>query len=63
MNIQPREFTRYDFLISSDPAGLDLLWIHNYLVKNAFWAKGIPFPVFKKSVENSLCFGVYHYKL
>jgi len=63
MNIQPREFNRNDFLTSSDPAGLDEIWIHNYLANNAYWAKGIPFPVLNKSVENSLCFGVYHHKM
>ena len=60
MPLQPREFIREDFVISTDPSRLDLPWIHNYLANEAYWARGIPFPVFHKSVENSLCFGVYY---
>ena len=60
MKQQPREFTRGDYLISSDAARLNLVWIHDYLANKSYWAKGIPFPVFQISVENSLCFGVYH---
>ena len=56
----PREFIREDYLISTDPSRLDLPWIHNYLTNDAYWAHGISFQVFQKSVENSLCFGVYH---
>ena len=60
MNPQLREFSRGEFVISSDPAKLDLVWIHNYLTNEAYWARGISYRVFEKSVENSLCFGVYH---
>jgi len=59
MNPQLREFSRGEFVISSDPAKLDLVWIHNYLTNEAYWARGISYQVFEKSVENSLCFGVY----
>jgi GNAT superfamily N-acetyltransferase len=34
--------------------------IHNFLANESYWAKGIPLEVMKKSIENSLCFGVYH---
>ena len=56
----PREFKQGDFTISTDPSHLDLPWIHNYLANEAYWARGITFPVFQRSVENALCFGVYH---
>jgi GNAT superfamily N-acetyltransferase len=59
MKQQPREFTHGDYLISSDAARLNLVWIHDYLANESYWAKGIPYPVFQRSVENSLCFGVY----
>ena len=55
-----REFEQGEFIISSDPARLDLPWVHNYLTNEAYWARGITFPVFQKSVENALCFGVFH---
>ena len=60
MLLKPREFKRVDHTVSTDPARLDLPWIHNYLTHDAYWAKGVTFEVFHKSVENSLCFGVYH---
>jgi GNAT superfamily N-acetyltransferase len=56
----PREYKRDDFTISTDPARLDLPWIHDYLTNAAYWSRGITFPVFQKSVQNALCFGVYH---
>jgi GNAT superfamily N-acetyltransferase len=60
MSPNPREFKQGDFTISTDPSRLDLPWIHNYLTNEAYWARGITFPVFQRSVENALCFGVYH---
>jgi hypothetical protein len=60
ISLQPREFIREDYVISTDPSRLDLNWIHNYLTNDAYWARGIPYQMFKKSVENALCFGVYH---
>ena len=59
MSPNPREFKQGDFTISTDPSRLDLPWIHNYLTNEAYWARGITFPVFQRSVENALCFGVY----
>jgi GNAT superfamily N-acetyltransferase len=56
----PSEFIREDYMISSDPARLDLSWIYNYLTNDSYWARGISNQVFQKSVENSLCFGIYH---
>ncbi|HEX8814894.1 MAG TPA: GNAT family N-acetyltransferase [Terriglobales bacterium] len=46
------------FLITTDPALLDIDVIHNYLT-NCYWAKGIPRETVARSIENSLCFGVY----
>lgn len=61
IDLPPREYTRGEFLISSDPARLDLDWTHQFLTRDSYWAKGIPARVFQKSVENSLCFGIYHH--
>ncbi len=62
INLQPREYTRGDYVISSDPARLDLIWVHDYLTNEAYWAQGIAYSVFEKSTQNALCFGVYHIK-
>jgi N-acetylglutamate synthase-like GNAT family acetyltransferase len=54
----PHEWRDGTFLISDDPALLDLAVIHNFLV-SCYWAEGIPFDVMRRSIENSLPFGVY----
>jgi GNAT superfamily N-acetyltransferase len=60
MPLSPRIYKRGDFTVSTEPSRLDLPWIHNYLTNEAYWSQGITFQIFEKSVENSLCFGMYH---
>lgn len=52
------EQRRGEFVISTDPARLDLDVIHNFLT-NCYWARGIPREVVERSNAQSLCFGVY----
>jgi GNAT superfamily N-acetyltransferase len=52
------EYRRSEFLISTDRGRLDLDLIHGFLTE-CYWAKGIPREVVLRSIENSLCFGVY----
>lgn len=52
------EQRREEFLISTDPARLHLDVIFTFLT-NCYWAKGIPRETVARSVEHSLCFGVY----
>jgi len=47
-----------EFLISTDRERLSLDVIHDFLT-NCYWAKGIPREVVARSIENSLCFGIY----
>lgn len=49
-----------EYEISTDKKRLDLSMIHDFLANQSYWAKAIPFEVVKKSIENALCFGVYH---
>jgi GNAT superfamily N-acetyltransferase len=49
-----------EYEISLDKKRLDLVMIHDFLANQSYWAKGIPLEVVKRSIENSLCFGVYH---
>jgi GNAT superfamily N-acetyltransferase len=48
-----------DFTISTDKTMLSPEYIHRYLSGQSYWAKGIPIDTVKKSIENSLCFGIY----
>ena len=44
--------------ISTDKSRLDLAVIHRFL-SHSYWAEGIPMELVGKSIEHSLCFGVY----
>ncbi|HEY1025727.1 MAG TPA: GNAT family N-acetyltransferase [Sphingobacteriaceae bacterium] len=45
--------------ISTDVSRLDIELIHRFLSLHSYWAKGIPLETVQRSIENSLCFGVY----
>jgi GNAT superfamily N-acetyltransferase len=53
------EYHRGNFTISTAKELLDIQIIQDYLANDAYWAKGIPISIVEKSIENSLCFGVY----
>lgn len=50
--------TGNDILISTDKALLNTEVIYNFL-NSSYWAQGRSLQVIKKSIRNSLCFGVY----
>jgi len=56
----PYEVRKNDFLISTDRSLLNLDIIHGYLSKESYWAMNIPRELVEKSIEHSLCFGIYH---
>jgi GNAT superfamily N-acetyltransferase len=53
-------FEQEGYTISTDNAKLDIGVIHHYLSEESYWAKNIPLEVVKRSIDNSLCFGLYH---
>lgn len=53
------EQKRDDYLISTDKSKLNIDVIHQYLSKESYWAQGRPIDTVRKSIEHSLCFGVY----
>ncbi len=53
------EITENDFIFSDDSNLVDVAAVHHYLSEESYWAKNIPFETVKRSVSNSLCFGVY----
>jgi GNAT superfamily N-acetyltransferase len=53
-----KEYRRADFLISTDRERLNLDVVHGFLT-NSYWAEGIPREVVARSIESSLCFGIY----
>jgi GNAT superfamily N-acetyltransferase len=52
------EYRQGEFLISTDRSRLDIHVIHGFLT-NCYWAKGIPQEIVARSIERSLCFGIY----
>ena len=53
------EWQKDDVTISTDKSKLDIAYIHNFLSNESYWAPGIPYYIVKRSIENSLCFGMY----
>lgn len=47
------------YIISSDPALLDLGVIHGFIAQS-YWAKNIPRALIERMAQNSLCWGIYH---
>ena len=52
------ESRRDGFVVSTDRRRLDVDLIHRFLT-TCYWAKGIPRETVARSLEHSLCFGVY----
>lgn len=57
--MQPREWTRGEFVISTDRARLDVEAVHRFLSTESYWSPGIPLEVVRRAIEHSLAFGVY----
>ncbi|MBI1765551.1 MAG: GNAT family N-acetyltransferase [Acidobacteria bacterium] len=54
------EWRRDAYTISTDPQRVDVELIHQYLSTQTYWATGRPREVVARSLEHSLCFGLYH---
>lgn len=52
------EYRRGEFVISTSRERLSLDVVHGFLT-NCYWAKGISREVVARSIEHSLCFGIY----
>lgn len=52
------EWRRGPYCISSDPARLDLDFIHGYITAS-YWAKGRSFDAVRRSIEGALALGLY----
>src|ERR1051325_9777048 len=57
--MKPYEVREENLLISDDRALLDRALIHDFLSERSYWAKGIPRETVDRSIERSLCFGMY----
>ena len=48
-----------EYYISTDKAKLNVDLIHSFLSRESYWAKGRSIEVVRKSIEHSICFGVF----
>src|SRR5579872_1477588 len=55
---QAVECHKGEFIVSTNPARIELDLVHGFLTK-CYWACDIPREVVARSIENSLCFGLY----
>lgn len=53
------EYRRGPYAISTDRARLDLSVIHDFLTNSSYWAVGRELETVRRSIENSLPFGLY----
>jgi GNAT superfamily N-acetyltransferase len=47
------------YIISTDPARLDVNSIHAYIAGESYWARGRSRALMETAIANSLCFGMY----
>ena len=48
-----------DIYISEDKSRLDIAFIHSYLSEESYWAKGRSLDRVKRSIDQSMCFGLF----
>jgi GNAT superfamily N-acetyltransferase len=53
------EWRRGEYSISTDTARLDIDVIHRFLREDSYWAAGVDREIVERSIENSICFGLY----
>lgn len=53
------EWRRDEYLLSTDKSKIDVEAVHHFL-SQSYWAQNIPREVVQKSIDNSLCFAIYH---
>jgi GNAT superfamily N-acetyltransferase len=54
------QWKRGEFQVTTDRTRLEIETIHNFLALESGWAKGIPRQIVERSIEGSLCFGLFH---
>ena len=53
------EIQRDGYVVSTDKARVNTALVHDFLSRTSYWARERPLPVVQRSIEHSLCFGVY----
>ena len=56
----PKHMRTADFEVSTERGRLDIDLIHDFLSRSSYWAMGRERDTVERSIQNSLCFGIYH---
>jgi GNAT superfamily N-acetyltransferase len=55
-----KEYRTNEFLFSTAKSKLNISYIHEFISEKSYWAKGVPIEIVQRSIDNALCFGIYH---
>ena len=53
------EWQRGEYVVSTDPARLDIESVHRFLSDEAYWSPGVPEDVVRRAIAGSIVFGLY----
>lgn len=53
------ELHKNGYTITTDKNRLNIPFVHHFLSNKSHWAKGISYGIVQRSINHSLCFGVY----
>ena len=53
------EWRKDDYRISTEKKEINIAYVHQFL-SHSYWAENIPVDVVRRSIEGSLCFGVFY---
>lgn len=56
---QLMEIAENGYIFSDDTNKIDAKAVHRYLSAESYWAQNIPLETVQRSIDNSLCFGIY----
>jgi GNAT superfamily N-acetyltransferase len=56
----PTEWRRDDFLVTTDPARVDVETVRRFLSEESYWARNVPGETVARAVAGSLNFSLYH---
>lgn len=53
------QWAKGEYTISTDRSLIDVNMVHDFLVRHSYWAQDRQFEITQKTIDNSLCFGLY----
>lgn len=54
------EWAQDEYVVTTDPACMDIDSVHRFLSEESYWAQHIPREVVARAMRNAICFAVLH---